>query len=76
MATADPTWMEDIFLEVNRYGFMEETHFTIAYSPVGCRLVFSFLLLAGQKPAYKVQKQSPLPREPCFCSSDFLAKEK
>lgn len=28
------TWMEDIFLEINRYGFMEETHFTIAYSPV------------------------------------------
>jgi signal transduction histidine kinase/CheY-like chemotaxis protein len=29
-----PTWMEDFFLEVNRYGFTEETHFTIAYSPV------------------------------------------
>ncbi len=29
-----PTWMEDIPLEINRYGFMEETHFTIAYSPV------------------------------------------
>jgi PAS domain S-box-containing protein len=28
------TWMEDIFLEVNRHGFVEETHFTIAYSPV------------------------------------------
>ena len=28
------TWMEDIQLELNRYGFMEETHFTIAYSPV------------------------------------------
>jgi len=28
------TWMEDIPLEVNRYGFKEETHFTIAYSPV------------------------------------------
>jgi signal transduction histidine kinase len=28
------TWMEDIFLEINRYGFMEETHFTIAYSAV------------------------------------------
>ncbi|HEX6800562.1 MAG TPA: ATP-binding protein [Ktedonobacterales bacterium] len=28
------TWMEDIFLEVNRHGFTEETHFTIAYSPV------------------------------------------
>lgn len=29
-----PTWMEDIPLEINRYGFVEETHFTIAYSPV------------------------------------------
>jgi signal transduction histidine kinase len=28
------TWMEDIFLEVNRHGFVEETHFTVAYSPV------------------------------------------
>jgi PAS domain S-box-containing protein len=28
------TWMEDIFLEPNRHGFVEETHFTIAYSPV------------------------------------------
>ena len=28
------TWMEDIFLELNRHGFVEETHFTIAYSPV------------------------------------------
>lgn len=28
------TWMEDILLEINRYGFLEETHFTIAYSPV------------------------------------------
>jgi PAS domain S-box-containing protein len=28
------TWMEDILLEINRHGFMEETHFTIAYSPV------------------------------------------
>jgi signal transduction histidine kinase len=28
------TWMEDILLEINRYGLMEETHFTIAYSPV------------------------------------------
>src|SRR5262245_40800139 len=25
---------EDIFLEINRYGFVEETHFTFAYSPV------------------------------------------
>jgi signal transduction histidine kinase len=28
------TWMEDIYLEINRYGFVEESHFTIAYSPV------------------------------------------
>lgn len=28
------TWMEDILLEVNRHSFVEETHFTIAYSPV------------------------------------------
>lgn len=28
------TWMEDIQLEINRRGFFEETHFTIAYSPV------------------------------------------
>jgi signal transduction histidine kinase len=28
------TWMEDMLLEINRYGFLEETHFTIAYSPV------------------------------------------
>jgi integrase len=29
-----PTWMDDILLEINRHGFFEETHFTIAYSPV------------------------------------------
>lgn len=28
------TWMDDLFLEINRHGFMEETHFTVAYSPV------------------------------------------
>jgi signal transduction histidine kinase len=28
------TWMDDILLEINRFGFVEETHFTIAYSPV------------------------------------------
>ena len=28
------TWMDDIPLELNRHGFVEETHFTIAYSPV------------------------------------------
>jgi signal transduction histidine kinase len=29
-----PTWDEDILLEVRRHGFTEESHFTIAYSPV------------------------------------------
>jgi PAS domain S-box-containing protein len=29
-----PTWDDDIMLEMNRYGFTEETHFIIAYSPV------------------------------------------
>ena len=28
------TWMEDIELEVHRHGFTEESHFTIAHSPV------------------------------------------
>src|SRR5436190_593565 len=28
------TWDDDIFLEVQRHGLIEETHFTIAYSPV------------------------------------------
>jgi PAS domain S-box-containing protein len=28
------TWNDDLFLEVNRHGFTEETHFTVAYSPV------------------------------------------
>lgn len=28
------TWMEDIQLEIKRRGFVEETHFTVAYSPV------------------------------------------
>ncbi len=28
------TWMDDLRLEINRYGFVEETHFTVAYSPV------------------------------------------
>ena len=28
------TWMDDIFLHINRNGFMEETHWTIAYSPL------------------------------------------
>jgi signal transduction histidine kinase len=29
-----PTWNDDILLEIDRHGFLEETHFTIAYSPV------------------------------------------
>jgi hypothetical protein len=29
-----PAWDEDILLEVQRHGFTEESHFTIAYSPV------------------------------------------
>jgi signal transduction histidine kinase/CheY-like chemotaxis protein len=28
------TWNEDIELEIQRHGFLEETHFTVAYSPV------------------------------------------
>ena len=28
------TWIEDIELQINRAGFSEETHFTVAYSPV------------------------------------------
>jgi PAS domain S-box-containing protein len=28
------TWNDDIALEINRHGFLEETHFTVAYSPV------------------------------------------
>ena len=28
------TWMDDLALEVKRHGFVEETHFTVAYSPV------------------------------------------
>ncbi|NUO51107.1 MAG: response regulator [Polyangiaceae bacterium] len=29
-----PTWSEDLLLEIRRHGFLEETHWTIAYSPV------------------------------------------
>lgn len=28
------TWIEDLTLAIKRYGFLEETHFTVAYSPV------------------------------------------
>jgi len=28
------TWMDDLALEINRHGFLEEAHFTVAYSPV------------------------------------------
>ena len=30
----EPTYSEDLSLEPNRHGFLEETHFTVAYSPV------------------------------------------
>jgi PAS domain S-box-containing protein len=30
----EASWMDDIFLEMNRRGFTEETHWTIAYSPI------------------------------------------
>ena len=30
----EATWVEDIPLEIDRRGFVEETHFTVAYSPV------------------------------------------
>lgn len=29
-----PTWMEDLMMEVNRHGYLEEGHWTVAYSPV------------------------------------------
>jgi PAS domain S-box-containing protein len=29
-----PTWSDDLPLEIRRHGFLEETHWTIAYSPV------------------------------------------
>jgi PAS domain S-box-containing protein len=29
-----PTWSDDLRLHLRRYGFLEETHWTIAYSPV------------------------------------------
>src|SRR5579859_7912967 len=28
------TWVEDIELHIHRHGFLEESHFTVAYSPV------------------------------------------
>jgi signal transduction histidine kinase/CheY-like chemotaxis protein len=30
----EATWIEDLELELNRHGFLEETHFTVAYSAV------------------------------------------
>src|SRR5262249_21669625 len=36
------TWNDDILLEINRYGFVEETHFTIAYSPVPDETLLDF----------------------------------
>jgi signal transduction histidine kinase len=29
-----PTWIEDFLLEIRRHGYLEEGHFTVAYSPV------------------------------------------
>lgn len=29
-----PTWIEDLDLEIHRHGYLEEGHFTVAYSPV------------------------------------------
>ena len=29
-----PTWIEDLMMEVNRHGYLEEGHWTVAYSPV------------------------------------------
>ena len=29
-----PTWSEDLLLEIRRYGFLEETHWGVAHSPV------------------------------------------
>jgi PAS domain S-box-containing protein len=33
-AGGPPTWIEDFELEIRRHGFLEEGHFTVAYSPV------------------------------------------
>ncbi len=30
----EATWLDDLTLEITRHGFPEETHFTVAYSPV------------------------------------------
>ena len=30
----EATWLDDLTLEIKRHGFPEETHFTVAYSPV------------------------------------------
>ncbi|HKT35557.1 MAG TPA: hypothetical protein VJR03_12055, partial [Nitrospira sp.] len=35
------TWNDDILLEINRHGYVEESHFTIAYSPVPDETVLS-----------------------------------
>ncbi len=32
--TGEPTWSEDLFLLMQRYGYLEETYFTFSYSPI------------------------------------------
>ena len=32
--TGESTWNEDLLLDINRYGFVEETYFTFSYSPL------------------------------------------
>lgn len=32
--TGEPTWSEDLFLLMLRYGYLEETYFTFSYSPI------------------------------------------
>jgi len=62
MATADPTWMEDIFLEVNRYGFMEETHFTIAYTLLAAESCFISSPRRSEASLQSTKAEPPPPR--------------
>lgn len=32
--TGEPTWSEDLFLLMQRHGYLEETYFTFSYSPI------------------------------------------
>ncbi|RNF83340.1 response regulator [Lysobacter psychrotolerans] len=34
LETGEPTWSEDLFLLMLRYGYLEETYFTFSYSPI------------------------------------------